>query len=159
VIKLPQGEFVAVSRLESAFGDSPLVHQAYIYGNSARAYLLAVIVPTVEALAGHHTEDLKRLIGESLQEVANSAGLQCYEVPRDFLIETTPFTAENGLLTGIGKMARPKLRDRYGDRLEQLYADLAQNQANDTRELRRDRALQPMLQTPSRAAAALRGEL
>ena len=46
VLKLSQGEFVTVSKLEAVFGDSPLVRQIYVYGNSARAYLLAVVVPT-----------------------------------------------------------------------------------------------------------------
>ena len=36
VLKLSQGEFVTVSKLEAAFGDSPLVRQIYVYGNSAR---------------------------------------------------------------------------------------------------------------------------
>ncbi len=157
VIKLSQGEFVAVSKVEAAVGDSPRVSQIYIYGNSARPYLVAVVVPTEDALAGHDTDELKPLISQSLQEVAKKTGLQSYEVPRDFIIETTPFTAENGLLTGIGKMARPKLKERYGDRLEQLYADLAEGQANDLRELRRDGANRPVLETISRAAAALLG--
>ena len=51
VLKLSQGEFVTVSKLEAAFGDSPLVRQIYVYGNSARSYLLAVVVPTDDALA------------------------------------------------------------------------------------------------------------
>src|SRR5580693_8754544 len=157
VIKLSQGEFVAVSKVEAVLGDSPLVGQTYIYGNSARPYLVAVIVPTEDALASHDTDELKPLISQSLQDVAKKTGLQSYEVPRDFIIETTPFTAENGLLTGIGKMARPKLKERYGDRLEQLYADLAEGQANDLLELRRDGANRPVLQTISRAAAALLG--
>ena len=157
VIKLSQGEFVAVSKVEAVLGDSPLVRQVYIYGNSARPYLLAVVVPTEDALVRHDADELKPLIGQSLQDVAKKAGLQSYEVPRDFIIETTPFTAENGLLTGIGKMARPKLKQRYGEQLEQLYADLAEGQANDLLELRRDGANRPVLETISRAAAALLG--
>ena len=51
VLKLSQGEFVTVSKLEAVFGDSPLVRQIYVYGNSARAYLLAVVVPTEDALS------------------------------------------------------------------------------------------------------------
>ena len=51
VLKLSQGEFVTVSKLEAVFGDSPLVRQIYVYGNSARSYLLAVVVPTDDALA------------------------------------------------------------------------------------------------------------
>src|SRR6202022_1259568 len=85
------------------------------------------------------------------------AGLQSYEVPRDFIIETTPFSLENGLLTGIRKLAWPKLKQHYGDQLEQLYADLAAGQANELSELRRGGADAPVLQTVSRAAAALLG--
>jgi fatty acid CoA ligase FadD9 len=157
VIKLSQGEFVAVSKVEAVFGDSPLIRQVYLYGNSARPYLLAVVVPTQEALSRWHPDELKPLISQSLQDVVKKTGLRSYEVPRDFIIETTPFTAENGLLTGIGKMARPKLKERYGERLEQLYADLAEGQANDLLELRRDGANRPVLETISRAAAALLG--
>ena len=159
VLKLSQGEFVAVSRLEPLFGNSPLVRQIYVYGNSARAYLLAVVVPTEDALnrSGGDIESLKQAISESLQDIAKEAGLQSYEIPRDFLIETTPFALENGLLTGIRKLARPKLKVHYGDRLEQLYTELAASQANELRTLRKNGADRPVLETVSRAAAALLG--
>ncbi|HEY6649246.1 MAG TPA: carboxylic acid reductase, partial [Mycobacterium sp.] len=157
VLKLSQGEFVTVAKLEAVFGDSPLVRQIFVYGNSARSYLLAVIVPTEDALASHDVESLKPLIGESLQDVAKAAGLQSYEIPRDFIVETTPFTLENGLLTGIRKLARPKAKEYYGERLEQLYTDLADSQTNELRELRLHGADRPVLETISRAAGALLG--
>ncbi len=154
VLKLSQGEFVTVSALEAVFGDSPLIRQIYVYGNSARPYLLAVVVPS-EDIVDH--PDAKSLIAASLQNVAKTAGLQSYEIPRDFLIETTAFTVENGLLTGIRKLARPALKARYGDRLEALYAELADGQADELRDLRRDGADRPVLETVGRAASALLG--
>src|SRR6516165_1291630 len=157
VLKLAQGEFVTVAKLEAAFGNSPLVRQIYIYGNSAHPYLLAVVVPTEEALANNDIEVLKPRIADSLQDVAKEAGLQSYEVPRDFIVETTPFTLENGLLTGIRKLAWPKLKQHYGERLEQLYTELADSQANELSELRRGGADAPVLETVSRAAAAMLG--
>ena len=157
VLKLAQGEFVTVAKLEAAFGNSPLVRQIYIYGNSAHPYLLAVVVPTEEALANNDIDALKPLIADSLQEVAKETGLQSYEVPRDFIVETTPFTLENGLLTGIRKLAWPKLKQHYGERLEQLYDDLAHGQANELHALRQSGADAPVLQTVSRAAVALLG--
>jgi fatty acid CoA ligase FadD9 len=157
VLKLAQGEFVTLAKLEAVLGNSPLVRQIYVYGNSAHPYLLAVVVPTEEALASNDIQALKPLITDSLQNVAKEARLQSYEVPRDFIIETTPFTLENGLLTGIRKLAWPKLKQHYGERLEQLYADLAQGQANELSELRRNGADAPVLQTISRAAAAMLG--
>jgi fatty acid CoA ligase FadD9 len=157
VLKLAQGEFVTVAKLEAVFGNSPLIRQIYVYGNSAHPYLLAVVVPTDEALASNDATVLKPLIADSLQNVAKEAGLQSYEVPRDFIVETMPFSLENGLLTGIRKLAWPKLKQHYGERLEQLHADLAEGQATELSELRRGGADAPVLQTVSRAAAAMLG--
>src|SRR6201996_1872461 len=134
VLKLAQGEFVTLAKLEAEFGNSPLIHQIYVYGNSAQPYLLAVVVPAEDAAAAHSGDALKSRIAESLQSVARRANLQSYEVPRDFIIETTPFSLENGLLTGIRKLAWPKLKQHYGERLEQLYAELAEGQANELSE-------------------------
>ncbi|CPR12312.1 acyl-CoA dehydrogenase [Mycobacterium bohemicum DSM 44277] len=157
VLKLAQGEFVTLAKLEAVFGNSPLIRQIYVYGNSAQPYLLAVVVPTEEALAEGDAEALKSRIADSLQNVAREAGLQSYEVPRDFIVETTPFSLENGLLTGIRKLAWPKLKAHYGERLEQLYAELAEGQANELAELRRGGADAPVPQTVIRAAAAMLG--
>jgi len=157
VIKLAQGEFVTVSKLEAAYTNSPLVRQIYIYGNSARPYLLAVVVPTDEAQSQYGADELKPAVSASLKEAARTAGLQSYEVPRDFLVETTPFTMENGLLTGIRKLAWPRLKERYGAELEQLYADLADGQEGELRALRRSGADRPVLETVGRAATALLG--
>ncbi|OBB02599.1 oxidoreductase [Mycolicibacterium fortuitum] len=150
VLKLAQGEFVTLAKLEAVFGNSPLVQQIYVYGNSAQPYLLAVVVPTDPSVS-------KEAIAESLQEVAREADLQSYEIPRDFIVETTPFSLENGLLTGIRKLAWPKLKAHYGERLEQLYAELAETQAAELRELRSASADAPVVETVSRAAGALLG--
>jgi fatty acid CoA ligase FadD9 len=159
VLKLSQGEFVALSRLEAIFVSSPLVRQIFVYGNSERAYLLAVVVPTEDAITrvDDVVEDLKPLLSESLQQIGKDAGLNSYEIPRDFLIETTPFSTENGLLSGIRKLLRPQLTDHYGERLEQLYAELAEREAIELRMLRHVGRDQPVFDTVMRAAQALLG--
>lgn len=157
VLKLSQGEFVTASRLEAVFGDSPLIRQIYIYADSARAFLLAVVVPTEGALADHDSAALKSVIGESFQDIAKAAGLQSYEIPRDFVIETTPFTLENGLLTSTGKLAYLNLREHYSERLERLYVELAEEQADELYALCEYGADAPVLKTVSRAAGALLG--
>jgi fatty acid CoA ligase FadD9 len=159
VLKLSQGEFVTVSKLEAAYGGHPSVRQIFVYGNSARSYVLAVIVPTDDALAsvGGDLDAVKPLLSDALQSIAREAGLQSFEIPRDFLVETRPFTLENGLLTGIRKLARPQLKEYYGPELEQLYVDLTNGQADVLRTLRQDGANRPVLETVSRAAGALLG--
>ncbi|HJR89227.1 MAG TPA: AMP-binding protein, partial [Aeromicrobium sp.] len=127
VLKLAQGEFVAVAHIEAVFSGAPLVRQIFVYGNSERANLMAVVVPTPYALDtyGHDTDGLKSALGDSLQRTARAAELQSYELPVDFIVETEPFSAANGLLSGVGKLLRLNLKERYGERLEQMYADIA----------------------------------
>jgi fatty acid CoA ligase FadD9 len=156
VIKLSQGEFVAVARLESLYTRSPVIRQIYIYGTSERSYLLAVVVPD-EAASRFSGEALKREIRASLQEIAAENGLNSYEIPRDFLIETEPFSPENGLLTGIGKFSRPNFKARYGAQLEQLYLQISQEQVDELRALRQRGADRPVLETTLRAVQAILG--
>ncbi len=127
VLKLSQGEFVAVAQLEATFASASLVRQVFVYGNSERPYLLAVVVPTADALErfADDTGRLKAALSESLRQTAKLAELQSYEAPADFLVETEPFSPDNGLLSGVGKLLRPKLKEHYGERLEALYTDLA----------------------------------
>ncbi|MGI5341693.1 carboxylic acid reductase [Streptomyces sp. CA-181903] len=159
VLKLSQGEFVAVSRLEALFTGSPAVRQIFLYGSGARAYLLAVVVPTREALdrVDGDARRLRPVLRESLRKLAAEAGLQSYEIPRDLLVETEPFTQGNGLLSGMRKPLRPALTKRYGERLEALYAELADREAEEVRALRRSPAGRPVTATVLRAARALLG--
>ncbi|GAA5049695.1 carboxylic acid reductase [Nocardia callitridis] len=158
VLKLSQGEFVAVSHLEAVYAGSPLIKQIFVYGNSQRAYVLAVIVPTPQARREYADDGaLKAALADSLRESAKHADLQSYEIPRDFLLEAEPFTEANGLLSGVAKLLRPKLKAHYGERLEQLYAELADGQADELAQLRREGADRPVLDTVSRAAVALLG--
>ncbi|WP_028477999.1 carboxylic acid reductase [Nocardia sp. CNY236] len=162
VLKLSQGEFVAISNLEAIYATSPLVRQIFVYGSSERAYLLAVVVPTADAVARADSDtgklaELKTALADSLRALAKDADLQSYEIPRDFLIETEPFTTGNGLLSGIGKLLRPKLKERYGPRLQQLYAELADGQEQELLELRTGVGDRSVLETVSQATKALLG--
>jgi fatty acid CoA ligase FadD9 len=159
VLKLSQGEFVAVARLEAVFTSAALVRQIFIYGNSERPYLLAVVVPTADALERYAGDDtgLKGALGESLRQTAKLADFQSYEVPADFIVEPEPFSADNGLLSGVGKVLRPKLKEHYGERLEGRYADLANSRATELRALREGATDQPVIDTLTRAAEAMLG--
>jgi fatty acid CoA ligase FadD9 len=136
VLKLAQGEFVGVSRLEELYvGGSPFIGQMYLHGNSVWSYLLAVVVP-------EGTTD-KALLRREIDRVAAREGLRGYEIPRDFLVETAPFTRENGLLTDSRKPSRPKLRARYGERLERLQADIERRQLQELQALESERGASP----------------
>jgi fatty acid CoA ligase FadD9 len=159
VIKLSQGEFVAVANLEAEFARTPLIRQIYVYGNSERPSLLAVVVPTEDVLAAHDGADdeLRAAVRAALSRTARDADLQPYELPIDFLIETEPFSTANGLLSGVGKLLRPKLKERYGAELEALYDQVDAARADEVRALRDAAPRQPVIDTVIQAAAALLG--
>jgi fatty acid CoA ligase FadD9 len=150
VLKLAQGEFVAVSQLEAAFSGHPLIRQIFVYGNSEQSFLLAVVVPDAELGDAPHVA-LRRRIRLALNDIGREAGLDSWEIPRDFLIEPEPFTTENGLLTTSNKPARPQLTARYGARLERLYTELSDRAAERLRDLRSGSADRSVLDTVKRA--------
>ncbi len=159
VLKLAHGEFVAVANLEAVFAGAPLVQQIFVYGNSERSDLLAVVVPTPEALRQFNSDEraLKAALRESLRQNAMQAELRSYELPVDFLVESEPFSADNGLLSGVGKPIRPRLVERYGACLEQMYAEVAAARVSEIRALRATATDRPVVETLARASRALLG--
>ena len=127
VLKLSQGEYVALGTLGARFeSGSAIIKQIYLYGNSQRAYLLAVVVPDQQAVThtlGEEPSDkkLKKLIRDELQRVAQQHNLRSFEVPRDFIVECKPFTAE-WLAVHVRKRLCPALKAKYSAALEAIYS-------------------------------------
>src|SRR3546814_13440852 len=80
----------------------PAIQQMYVYGNSARSFLLAVIVPdkkVVETRLGANPDESepRALIRDEMRATAVTAGLRAVRVPRKFIIANESFTTRNGL--------------------------------------------------------------
>ena len=159
VLKLAQGEFVAIARLEALYTNGhPAIRQAYLYGTSVRSYLLGVFVPNMDLMRqmgiADDEEAIRAALRDAIKEVARTEQLNAFEVPRDFIVEYEPFSAENGLLAGIAKYQRPKFTERYAPRLELLYDQIAANQNSELEALRRNGRDAPVLETVGHAVQA-----
>jgi thioester reductase domain len=159
VIKLSQGEFVTLSAIEVIFSSSTLIKQIFIYGNGTWSSLLAVIVPTPETLMNYTPNDkeLKRLLRDSIRKIANDHGLKPYEIPRDFIIESKPFTQRNGLLSDHGKPVWHKLKSYYSTALNELYEKLSKNEINELNEIYKNKDLQRTIDSVIQIASSLVG--
>ncbi|KAG5193026.1 long chain acyl-CoA synthetase [Tribonema minus] len=145
IFKLSQGEYIAPEKIENVHVQSPLVAQSFVYGDSLRSALVAVVVPDADAVVAWHaarhgsaaaaasnaavdlealcaSAALREAVMEQLAAAAARAGLQRFERVRRVHLEPAPFTPENGLLTPTMKLKRAEAAAHYASVLDELYA-------------------------------------
>ncbi len=137
VLRLAQGVFVQLSRLEATFlAGSGLIEQIFLYGSPWRSYLLAVVVPSPLLKASTEDPELRRdQLKAELARIGQQENLKPYEIPRDVLEAIEPFSPQNELLSAAGKPRHSKLKERYSGPLEELYRRL-EREAQGAREHR-----------------------
>ena len=121
IFKLAQGEYVAVEKIEGCYKKDPFVEQIWVYGNSFKSFLVAVVIPKemkVGEWAKHHHKkgtfaelcandaDLKKAIMESLTATAKEAKLKGFEIVKAIHVDADLFSVENDLLTPTFKSKR-----------------------------------------------------
>lgn len=103
------GRNVAPEWVEQELVLSPVVAQAYVYGE-ARPWNIAVLVTSAD--------------GDAVQAAINEANsrLPDYARIREWLRADAPFTVANGQLTATGRLRRQPLWQHYGARIEARYS-------------------------------------
>jgi len=135
LFKLAQGEFIAVEKLEIAYGQSLFVSQIFVYGDSSRAFLVAIVVPEKEYLEAwcqkhqlhlnfHESckdKRVKQAILQDLQSIAQNEKFNKLEYVKRLYLHTDLFNIESGLLTPTMKLKRFELQRYFGKIIEDLY--------------------------------------
>jgi long-chain acyl-CoA synthetase len=140
IFKLAQGEYVAAELLTLTYELAALVAQIFIYGDSTRDCLVAVVVPDRGATAKFlgkakltdqefeeacRGEALCEAIKAQLDQLAVERKFPGYERIRKVACESVPWTAENDLMTPTFKLRRKKLTEKYRTVIDGLYAVVA----------------------------------
>ncbi|KZT11408.1 acetyl-CoA synthetase-like protein [Laetiporus sulphureus 93-53] len=142
IMKLAQGEYVALENIENVYSSCPLVSQLFVHGDSLQSYLLAIVVPDPIQFAGF----LSRLWGEAvtpeevgrleealrdpkvnaallteLTKQAHAVKLRGFEMIKRIHLTLDPFTVENGCLTPTFKVRRKETYNKFKRELDALY--------------------------------------
>ncbi|EFO92326.1 hypothetical protein CRE_10875 [Caenorhabditis remanei] len=137
VFKLPQGKFVAPDLTETLYTSSRFVQQIYVHGDLQKPWLVAVVVPDPEHLAGY-AKTKHNIEGKTYEQLCNDPVL-AEDVLRHFVqlteghkrpryegvyaVHLTPiaFTAQNGLTTPTLKNKRNSLAQFFKSDIEKMY--------------------------------------
>ncbi|XP_071922604.1 long chain acyl-CoA synthetase 1-like [Coffea arabica] len=139
LIKLSQGEYVAVEYLEKVYCVSPTIEDIWVYGDSFKSMLIAVVVPheenTVKWARHKGYQDsfsglcslnqLQDLILQELRSTAERNKLRGFEHIKAIILEPQPFELQADLMTPTLKKKRDQLLKRYKGEIEGLYEKLS----------------------------------
>jgi len=135
IFKLAQGEYVAAEFLETVYLRSEFVATIFVYGDSFKNYLVALIVVDMEALGpaaaaigvtGTPQEicqnpKVRALVFESVMRVGSDANLKGFEKVRNIYLDWNPWTIDNDMLTPTLKLKRASAQKHYQTIIDQLY--------------------------------------
>jgi long-subunit acyl-CoA synthetase (AMP-forming) len=115
IVKLLQGEYVAIPKLTDIDQTESSVNQVYVHAGVCARFLTAIVV--LKPIAQGLTE---RDVISEFDKLAEANGLNGYEKIRRAYITREEFSLENGCLTPSLKPARHKIEQIYGEALRQL---------------------------------------
>ena len=134
--KLSQGEYVAAEKLEMIYSKSKFVSQVFVYGDSTRNFLIAIVVPDKHAVLDWYKQkfnkdgkfkeicdmpELKQAIQADFNAIQKKNKLRGIEKIRDLIIDSEQWTVENDLLTPTFKLKRKAVQNKYSALIDSTY--------------------------------------
>ena len=145
IFKLAQGEYIAPEKIEGVYGRCPLVAQAFVYGDSLRAELVALVVPDPDTVLPWARERGLVPPGASPEEAVakvcvspaaaaavhaamvaegRAAKLRGFEQVAAITLTPDAFSVDNGLLTPTFKVKRAAAEKAFAGAIAAMYARL-----------------------------------
>jgi len=136
IFKLSIGEYIAPEKLEIVYGKSRFVSQIFVYGDSLKSKLIAIVVPEPEYLKswaqenGINDPDMETLcknqqvieaVLEDMNKVGQENDVRGFERIPGIYLSPNQFTLENDLLTPTFKLKRPQAKTAYINEINELY--------------------------------------
>jgi long-chain acyl-CoA synthetase len=134
LVKLQQGEYVALSKVENAMKGSKFVALPMTYARSTMKYCIALICPMEPALrtldCAPEGASLKELCSNEqvaaavLADIAaacKKAKLTSFEIPNKVILIDELWTPDNDMLTAVNKLKRKDIEKKHLDQISSVY--------------------------------------
>jgi len=135
LVKLQQGEYVALSKVENVLKGCTLVEVPMVYAESTYDHCIALICPSHVALKelgkslGCASDDVATLCDDEtvITEITKQCLAACkgklvgFEIPRKFGLIADTFTPENDMLTSAFKLKRKPASEKHKALINKLY--------------------------------------
>lgn len=131
IFKLAQGEYIAPEKIEIAYEGSGIIAQCFVYGDSLKANLVAIVVPEELAIKSKYGEmkeacksqDLHDDIMSELQRIGKPI-LKGFEQVKKIHLHHELFSVGNDLATPTFKKKRLAIAQYFKAELASLYVGL-----------------------------------
>jgi len=145
VLKLAQGEYISPERIENVYlGNTTWFAQAYVHGDSDRAFLVAIFGIQPDTFAPFASKVLGKQLGatdikaleaaaqdvkvrhavlKELDKIGKKNKFNSYERVRNVRLMVEPFTVANELLTPTLKTKRPQAAKKYRTIIDEMYTE------------------------------------
>ena len=118
------------------YSKSKFVSQVFVYGDSTRNFLIAIVVPDKHAVLDWYKQkfnkdgkfkeicdmpELKQAIQADFNAIQKKNKLRGIEKIRDLIIDSEQWTVENDLLTPTFKLKRKAVQNKYSALIDSTY--------------------------------------
>ncbi|XP_052784060.1 long-chain-fatty-acid--CoA ligase 4-like isoform X1 [Mya arenaria] len=139
LVKLQHGEYISLSRVETALKMSPLVDQICVHANSSQNSCIALVVPNHKALGELATnlglrdlefEDMctnskiEQAVLKQLMDTGRKSKLEKFEIPAKLKLVTEVWMPDTGLVTDAFKLKRKVIEEKYKPSLQRMYSNV-----------------------------------
>ncbi|GAN07063.1 long-chain-fatty-acid- ligase 1 protein [Mucor ambiguus] len=139
LVKLSNGEYIALEKLESIYKSSTLVENMCVCAESLYPKPVGLLVPVEGPLRKFLTEhgvenddyaalcaskEARKVVLQAMQEQAKKSGLRGAEIIADVWICKDLWTPEMGLLTAAQKLKRKDVNNAYEQELKDMFSAL-----------------------------------
>lgn len=135
LVKLQQGEYVSLGKVEAILKISPLVENACIHCDPTKTFCTVLIAPAEKGLTdlakamnvgGTFTElcgkkIIQTTVLKTLTDHARKAGLNKFEIPQNVFLCKELWTPEFGLVTAAFKIKRKEILNFYAQDVRAMY--------------------------------------